>query len=180
MLPDTLGNMLMGIAAVLTQLVGMLALYLTWKRDLKKQNQFIDHSVRKLNGIASAIIQSFESPAWLKACVLKEDGTTEFRIVETNSEFEQRFNLDRLESVGKTDLEAGWSRPAAYEFLRGDLQVWSTGIACTLVHDVDGRRLSVRRVRVQSDDGDLKGVMCYVVDDNHVATSSVSPIGAMP
>ncbi len=159
---EGLGSLFVGIAAVVTSLASAWQTRKALREEIAQQNAFIDSSIRKLNGIASAIVQSFDGPCWIKLAVPRPDGTVEFRMQEINAAYEQSYGINRLDYIGKTDIEAGWSKEQAEDFRRNDLDVWSTGQAHTYTEMILGKPTLIRKIRVQSAEGALKGVMGYV------------------
>jgi hypothetical protein len=128
-----------------------------------------DISVQRLNGMLSYVINSFDQPAWIKMAHTREDGQIEFRMLELNQAYCDEFDFDRIDFVGKTDLEAGWEKKMADQFRRNDLSVWASGETQTFTEEVKGKKRRFRKLRVQSSDGTKKGVMGYEVfaDPDH-------------
>lgn len=136
------------------------------KQGVQEVKNHTDASVSKLNGMLSSVIHSFDRPAWIKKAVRNRDTQEiEFRMLELNHLYSKNFSIDREEYIGKTDLEAGWGHKEAEIFRKNDLLVWATGEPQTVVEDLNGQTYFFRKLRVQSHDGTLKGVMGYIVED---------------
>jgi len=121
-------------------------------------------SVQKLNGMLSYVINSFDRPAWIKVAHTRADGEIEFRILDVNNVYCEEFNFSQNECLGKTDLEMGWDSNSANLFRKHDLSVWASGETETFAETVNGKNRFFRKLRVQSADGMVKGVMGYEVD----------------
>ena len=122
-----------------------------------------DVSVQKLNGILSYFMHSAERPMWIKRAVV-EDGKIAFRMLEINRHYSKLFNIQRIDYIGKTDLEAGWPKEIADVFYAHDLKVWATGHAETYSELIDGKPTRFRKMLLETPDGTKKGVMGYAVD----------------
>ena len=123
-----------------------------------------DVTLQRLNGMLTYVIHSFDRPAWIKVARTRIDGEVEFRMLEINELYAAKFGIPRQSYLGKTDLEAGWDRKVADQFRSHDLSVWASGEPMTFTEMVNGQLTRFRKIRVQSPDGELKGVMGYAVD----------------
>jgi hypothetical protein len=122
-----------------------------------------DVAVQKLNGMLTYVIHSFDRPAWVK--VAHQTSTSiEFRMLEVNHLYTDIFGIERMDYLGKTDLEAGWDKKTADKFHSHDLQVWATGEPQTFTEEYNGKKTKFRKLRVMSGDGKTKGIMGYAVD----------------
>lgn len=161
---ETIGSQLVVIGPL------FLATYFKLKSEFaKKIDEVKNHtsvSVQKLNGTISYVVNSFDRPAWIKMAYQKPNSQDiEFRMMECNHYYEEWFDVDARDCVGKTDLEAGWDQKSAAECRKSDLAVWASGEPETFVEHFRGRKIKIRKIRLQSSDGILKGIMAYVVDD---------------
>jgi hypothetical protein len=129
--------------------------------EVKKHN---DMSMQKLNGMLTYLIHSFGRPAWLKVARVGPNGDVEFRMLEVNSDYASTYGIERQDYIGKTDLEAGWPFHVAQQFRQHDLAVWASGEPMTIEEDVGGVKVRYRKLRVQSPDGQMKGIFGYCVD----------------
>lgn len=129
--------------------------------EVKRHN---DMSMQKLNGMLTYLIHSFGRPAWLKVARQGPNGDIEFRMLEVNDDYASTYGISRMDYIGKTDLEAGWPYHAAHQFRQHDLAVWASGEPMTIEENVGGVAVRFRKVRVQSSDGQLKGIFAYCVD----------------
>jgi hypothetical protein len=137
-----------------------------FSRKIDEVKEHTSVSIQKLNGTVSYIVNSFERPAWIKMAYFKPNGQdVEFRMMECNQYYADWFGLDIKDCVGKTDLEAGWDQHNAIECRKSDLAVWASGEPETFTETFDGKKLKIRKIRLQSSDGTLKGIMAYIVDD---------------
>ena len=123
-----------------------------------------DMSMQKLNGMLTYLIHSFGRPAWLKVARMSPCGEIEFRMLEVNDDYAATFGISRLAYIGKTDLEAGWPWEAAQEFRKHDLSVWASGEPVTVTEHHGTTTSRFRKVRVQSANGELKGIFGYCID----------------
>lgn len=136
-----------------------------FSNSVKEVKNHTEVSVQKLNGMLSYVVDSFDRPAWIKVAHRRSvDGEIEFRMLEVNQVYCDLFGITKEEYIGKTDLEAGWSKEAADEFRKNDLTVWATGEPETFEEGIAGKKTSVRKIRLQTSDGNLKGIMGYTVD----------------
>jgi PAS domain-containing protein len=133
------------------------------KKKLDEVKNHQDVSVQKLNGMLSYLIHSFGRPAWLKVARQTADGI-DFRMIEVNQAYAEAFGIARLDYLGKTDLEAGWEHETAAKFKDHDLAVWASGEPMTVVETVNGKPMRFRKIRVQSLDGEKKGIFAYAID----------------
>jgi PAS domain-containing protein len=129
-------------------------------RDLKCHT---DVSVQKLNGMLTYVIHSFDRPAWIKVA-REENGKVQFRMLELNELYAEKFGISRNDYIGKTDLEAGWDLATAKKFEDHDLLTWASGEPQTFVEKVDGQPMRFRKIRITTKDGKSKGVMGYAID----------------
>lgn len=154
--------------SLILNLVILATAWIKFKGELKNKTDEIknhtDLSVQKLNGMLTYVIHSFDRPAWVKVARLRADGEIEFRMLEVNEHFASTFGIPRLEYIGRTDLEAGWDRATADLFRAHDLSVWASGEPATMEESIGGNPMRFRKVRVQSPDGQLKGIFGYAVD----------------
>jgi PAS domain-containing protein len=125
-----------------------------------------DVAVQKLNGMLTYVINSFDRPAWVKVAHQTKD-KVEFRMLEVNQKYTDIFGHERMDYLGKTDLEVGWSKEHADAYHAHDLQVWATGEPQTFYQEYNGKILRFRKLRVISSDGKTKGVMGYQIDCSH-------------
>lgn len=153
---------------------GLMVAYFKLKKQFDKKIQEVKThtsiSVQKLNGMLSYVINSFDRPAWIKVAHVRDDGEIEFRMLEVNSAYTSVFGIERKNYLGKTDLEAGWTKDAADLFRKHDLAVWASGEPETFVEPYSNSNMRFRKIRVQSSDGTLKGVMGYAVECNSPST----------
>lgn len=167
------------VSAVGVELAGLMALYFKLKRSGATREQSIkdevathirdlknhqDVSVQRLNGMLSYVIHSFPSPAWLKVARQNGEGKTEFRMLEVNEAYASTYGIKRLDYLGKTDLEAGWPLDTAHKFQQHDLMVWASGEPTTFVENTGGVTTRFRKIRVQTFDGKLVGILGYAID----------------
>lgn len=147
---------------------GLLAAYFKLKSEVQTKitevKTHTDVTLQKLNGMLTYVIHSFDRPAWIKIATQRSDGEVEFRMMELNDLYTESFDITRHEYLGKTDLEAGWDKVEADKMRENDLHVWASGVPTTFVEVVGGKPLKFRKIRVQSADGRLKGVMGYAVE----------------
>jgi hypothetical protein len=140
----------------------------TVKQEIEKQNKFIDSSLKTLNGTASAIIASYPAPCWVKLAHKMPDGKIEFRMMDLNFHYEVMFGKHRLEYVGKTDLEAGWSQEESDDFYVHDLLVYNDGKPRDFIEkitiDDKQREVVFRKIRLQYANGEVKGIMGYMYE----------------
>jgi hypothetical protein len=129
-------------------------------KDIKNHT---DISVQKLNGMLSYFMHSAERPMWIKRAVI-EEGKITFRMLEMNRQYSNLFGIQRIDYIGKTDLEAGWPKEAADAFYAHDLKVWATGHAETYSELVHGEPTRFRKMLLETPDGTKKGVMGYAID----------------
>lgn len=151
-------------------LVNLGVLYTAWRKfkaELHQKTEEIkthtDITVQKLNGMLSYVIHSFDRPCWIKVAS-EERGETVFRMLEVNQAYHDAFGIPRANYIGRTDLEAGWTHETAEAFHRNDLVVWATGEPTTFLENVNGQTLRIRKLRLQTMDGKLKGILGYTVD----------------
>jgi hypothetical protein len=85
-------------------------------------------------------------------------------MLEVNDAYVSAFRIERKYYLGKTDLEAGWSREVSENFRKHDLTVWASGEPETFTEKIDGKDMRFRKIRIQSNDGTLKGIMGYAVE----------------
>lgn len=130
---------------------------------LIEQNHFIDQSVRKMNGGLLAVLNSFEGPCWIRSASVNSMGLVEFRMQDMNGHAERAFGIDRIAYIGKTDVEAGRNRDEAMAASDADSTVWASGVPRTFIEKIGGTEYRVRRLRVESRDNVIKGVMCMVM-----------------
>ena len=123
-----------------------------------------DVSVQKLNGMLTAVIHSFDRPAWIKVARHEPDGSVRFIMLEVNERYSEMFGIDRHDYIGKTDLEAGWDHETAKAFYDHDLMVWASGEPTSFVEYVRGVKMRFRKLRLRTLDGKTKGIMGYQVD----------------
>lgn len=123
-----------------------------------------DASVQKLNGMLTYVIHSIGFPAWLKVARQGPSGEVEFRMLELNEDYASTFGISRLSYIGKTDLEAGWDYHTAQTFRQQDLTVWASGEALEVVERVGETEMRFRKIRVQSSDGHLRGILGLCID----------------
>lgn len=164
-------NIIADVTTVATAiLVNLGVLYGAWKKfkkELRDRTQEIkthtDITVQKLNGMLSYVIHSADRPWWVKVAS-EEQGKTVFRMLEVNQAYTDVFGVRREDYLGKTDLEAGWKHEIADMFHHNDLIVWATGEPTTFSESIGNKQFRFRKVRLQTPDGRLKGVMGYMVD----------------
>lgn len=135
----------------------------SFQQEMKQVKNYTEVSVQKLNGLITSLIHSFDRPAWLKIAKTTELGTLEFRMLELNEEFCEEFGIKREDYIGKTDEEAGINDVEADVFRKNDLIVWASGEPQTFEEPIAGKKMSIRKMRVQSRDGKLKGIFAYLV-----------------
>lgn len=167
------------VSAVGVELAGLMALYFKLKRSGATREQSIkdevatqirdlknhqDVSVQRLNGMLSYVIHSFPSPAWLKVARQNGEGKTEFRMLEVNEAYASTYGIKRLDYLGKTDLEAGWPLDTAHKFQQHDLMVWASGEPTMFVEQVGPIPMRFRKIRVQTLDGKMVGILGYAID----------------
>jgi len=139
---------------------------------------FTDSSVRNLNGTVTALIHSWPGAAWLKLA-FHEDGKIIFRMQELNHEYEESYNIDRLDYIGKTDLEAGWTHKEAEEFRQHDLMVWASGEREFYTeekssrHSIAGKGMYLK-IRVSSPDGKHKGILGLEFDPKNFCPDALN------
>lgn len=147
---------------------GLLAAYYKLRNNFSNQigdmKNHTDVTLQRLNGMLTYVIHSFDRPAWVKVARTRTDGETEFRMLEVNELYASKFGIPRQDHLGKTDLEAGWDKHTADGFRAQDLAVWASGEPMTFTEDIAGTKTRFRKIRVQSPNGELKGVMGYAVD----------------
>jgi len=150
-------------------LINILLLIIAWfklKTALIVHTTEIKHhsdvAVQKLNGMITYVISSFDRPAWVKVAHTTRD-RVEFRMLEVNHLYTQMSGHERMDYLGKTDLEVGWSKEIADKFHAQDLQVWGSGEPQTFEEVIDGKVTCFRKFRIQSHDGKTKGVMGYQI-----------------
>lgn len=145
--------------------------YVTLRKDMRLTaasiQQHTDVTVQKLNGMLTAVLHSMDRPAWIKVARHSHDGTIRFIMFEVNDAYSDVFGIDRDTYIGKTDLEAGWDRETASLFYENDLRVWASGKPSTFTETINNRAMRFRKVRLESRDGKLKGVMGYAIDCGH-------------
>lgn len=134
--------------------------------NVDKINSHTDVSVTKLNGMLTNVIHSFDRPCWLKLAI-KENNSIVFRMLEMNDYYSDHFGISRSQYLGKTDLEAGWSHSIAQKFQEHDLMVWASGEPATVVEVIDGKEFKFRKIRVESKNGEAKGILGYALDDRN-------------
>lgn len=148
----------------------LITAYFKLKAEFIKKIQEVKHhtevSVQKLNGTLSYVINSFGRPAWIKVAKVREDGNVEFRMMEMNDAYCQKYGFKRNQYIGKTDLEAGWNKETADMFRKHDLMVWSSGEAEDFTEEVGGESVRFRKIRLQNKDGNVKGILGFEVDCN--------------
>ena len=153
---------------------GLMVAYFKLKKQFNDKIQEVKThtsiSVQKLNGMLSYVVNSFDRPAWIKVAHLRDDGEIEFRMLEVNDAYTQAFGIERKYYLGKTDLEAGWSKEASDLFRKHDLAVWASGEPETFIEPYSGSDMRFRKIRLQTSDGSLKGVMGYAVECNSPKT----------
>jgi hypothetical protein len=169
MTPPEIQELVVTIASqILIVGTGLLAAYFKLRSEVQAKIQEVkthtDVTLQKLNGMLTYVIHSFDRPAWIKIASIRADGEIEFRMLELNDLYTESFDISRHEYLGKTDLEAGWDKIEADKMRTNDLHVWSSGQPTTFVEVVGGKPLRFRKIRVQSADGRLKGVMGYAVE----------------
>jgi len=146
---------------------GLMVAYFKVKSQFDKKIQEVKThtaiSVQKLNGMLSYVINSFDKPAWIKVAHTRADGEIEFRILDVNEVYCDEFGFSQQECLGKTDLEIGWDSNSANIFRKHDLSVWASGETETFIENVNGKNKAFRKLRVQSSDGMVKGIMGYEV-----------------
>jgi len=146
----------------------MFAAWFKFKSELySKTNEIKNHadiSVQKLNGMLTSVIGSFDKPAWVKVATTKKSGDIEFRMLELNSHYSKFYGISRNDYLGKTDLEAGWDKKISDKFKLHDLKVWSSGEPETFTEEINGIKTRFRKIRVETANGKLKGVMGYAID----------------
>lgn len=160
---SSLGLVLSATVAALATVYSKIKNHIDRKTEETKHHN--DISVMKLNGLLTSVIHSFDKPAWLKIAIKRADGEVEFRMSELNTRYTEIFHKSRSEYIGKTDLEAGWTKSEAEAFRRNDLLVWATGEPLTFTEIVDGKTMKFRKLRVTSLDGNMKGVFGYMITD---------------
>lgn len=147
---------------------GLMVAYFKVKSQFDKKIQEVKThtaiSIQKLNGMLSYVINSFDRPAWIKVANVRADGEIEFRILDVNKVYCDEFGFSEEECIGKTDFEMGWDSISANSFRKHDLSVWASGETETFIEVVRGKSRFFRKLRVQSQDGMVKGVMGYEVD----------------
>ena len=155
-------------AEIIVVVTALMVAYFKLKNQLndkiKEVKTHTTVSVQKLNGGLSHVINSFDRPAWIKVAYARSDGEVEFRMLDLNLAYCKEFGFNKVDYVGKTDLEAGWEKEMADQCRRHDLTVWASGETETFVEAVRGKPRAFRKLRVQSADGVLKGVMGYEVE----------------
>lgn len=171
---DTVHAIITVAGSVLVNLMVLMGAWLKFRTELRSNTREIkahtDVTVQKLNGMLSYVIHSADRPWWIKVAA-EEHGETVFRMLEVNQAYTDLFGISRDDYIGKTDLEAGWSHTESEEFRRNDLLVWATGEPTTFTETVgDAGPMSFRKLRIQTPDGRLKGVMGY----------ATSPCGCHP
>lgn len=138
------------------------------KSEVQKQiaelKYHTDISVQKLNGLLTSVIHSMPAPAWLKVARTDGNGNVEFYMSELNDAYASTYGIERINYLGKTDLQAGWPLNVANRFREHDLHVWATGEATTVVESIGGLPLRFRKFRVESRNGELKGIFGYAID----------------
>jgi hypothetical protein len=135
---------------------------LTTTEDIKNHS---DITVQKLNGMLTYVIQSFDRPAWVKVA-REENGEIHFRMLEVNDKYTELSGIHRKNYIGRTDLEAGWNHETAKIFHDHDLSVWASGNSKTFDEEIYGTKRKFRRIRIQTNDGTLKGIMCYEIGED--------------
>lgn len=130
-------------------------------REIHTMKAHVDSQLTKLNGTATYMIHSWPGPAWLKRAEVDKQGNVQFRMVELNEIYAQTYGIPRLDYIGKTDLEAGWDKQTSDRFRDHDLEVWAKGGAIMFTEDIQGGNLKFMKIRLQSADGQLKGVLGY-------------------
>jgi hypothetical protein len=147
---------------------GLIAAYFKLRSEVQSKiaevKNHTDVTLQKLNGMLSYVIHSFDRPAWIKIATQRQDGQIEFRMLELNELYSETFGISRNDYIGKTDLEAGWDKRTADQMRSHDLSVWASGESATITEVINGKRLRFRKIRVQSANSALKGIMCYSVD----------------
>lgn len=133
------------------------------QNKIKEVKNHTDVTLQKLNGMLTYVIHSFDRPAWIKIATHRSDGEIEFRMLELNNLYTDNFGISRHEYIGKTDLEAGWDKQTSDKMLANDLLVWGSGDPITFTEIIGGKEVKFRKIRVQSPNGVLKGVMGYCV-----------------
>lgn len=155
------------IVALISQAGLLLTVYLRLKGHIDKKTeetkQHSDLSVQKLNGLLTTVIHSFDAPAWIKIATNGPNNEIDFRMSEVNDKYTELFGIKRSEYIGKTDLEAGWPKELAEKFRQHDLLVWASGEPQTIEEDCGKGKLVFRKLRLESPDGKLKGVMGYQI-----------------
>lgn len=156
------------ICAVAVNTLVVLGAWFKFKSELKSKvqqiNSYTDVSVTKLNGMLKYLISSFDRPCWLKLAVKENNGIV-FRMVELNKMYEEFFHMEREDYIGKTDLEAGWDHETAQIFHENDLTVWASGKPQNFIEKINGKNMTFRKIRVETESGEAKGIFGYCVDD---------------
>lgn len=147
---------------------GLMAAYFKLRSEVKTRiNEVKSHTdvtLQKLNGMLTYVIHSFDRPAWIKIASIRADGEVEFRMLELNDLYTETFGISRHDYLGKTDLEVGWDRATAEKMRHNDLHIWASGVPETFCESINGKDLKFRKIRLQSPNGVLKGVMGYMID----------------
>jgi len=147
---------------------GLMAAYFKLKSEVQTKigevKTHTDVTLQKLNGMLTYVIHSFDRPAWIKIATHRTDGEIEFRMLELNDLYTETFGISRHDYIGKTDLEAGWDKATSDRMRANDLSVWASGDPMTFTELVCGKEIKFRKIRVQSPNGVLKGVMGYTVN----------------
>jgi len=147
---------------------GLIAAYFKLRSEVQAKISEVkthtDVTLQKLNGMLTYVIHSFDRPAWIKIATQRQDGEVEFRMLELNDLYTETFGISRHDYLGKTDLEVGWDKATSERMRNHDLQVWASGEPATFEEQVSGNNLKFRKIRVQSPNGTLKGVMGYCVN----------------
>lgn len=108
------GNILLGIAAILSAVGGFYLGLLKINREKREMKAWLNAKVRQANGVPIAYIESLPFPGWIK----DEDG----RYIFVNQEYGKEFDTRLADVEGRTDFEL-WDQDTAKKFVHSDRQV---------------------------------------------------------
>lgn len=109
-----IGNILLGIAAILSAVGGIYFGWLKINREKKEMKAWLNAKVRQANGVPIAYIESLPFPGWIK----DEEG----RYIFVNQEYAREYNTRLADIEGRTDFEL-WDQDTASAFVHNDRQV---------------------------------------------------------